>query len=181
MAAAVTMKRVDLFITDFYFWVSEHRRGPALYRPPRCRIRATTGGIIPRMPDISTENEFSGAGATRSSQDPVHQFPARPEEGEVSEEMAHELDVHIVATPCRVRGYEAVGRGPEGAPRGQRLGDHDVEVGGADPPRLQPLDERVLVDRRAPAHVVEPGARLEARDPAGVDVVPGRVVLGQHV
>jgi hypothetical protein len=77
MAAAVTMKRVDLFITDFYWWFSEC---PPWVGDMPVRavwvLECLTGSIIPLNGADFNRYRNGEARATRSSQDSVGHFAA---------------------------------------------------------------------------------------------------------
>src|ERR1700690_584620 len=119
--------------------------------------------------------------AAQKSQYPVGHRIALLECGEVREEMPHKAEPLVPVAARGVRGYVAVGRRPEGMARRKGLGGCHVQVCGSNPARLEALEQRLLVHGGPPAQVVEPRSRLEAGDPARVDVAARRIVLGKDV
>src|SRR5450432_696033 len=111
----------------------------------------------------------------------IQEREAGLEAREVFEEVPHEALPFVFVAPRGVRRHEAARGRPQDVVGRQRLGLRDVEVGGGEAAGDEGGDERVLIDRRAAADVVEDRPGLERRDARGVEGARRRGAARQDV
>ena len=93
---------------------------------------------------------------------------------QIPQEVSNQLVVLIGGASADMTSDEAVGCSPEGMLGRERFRIHHVEIGSPQPPRVQRVNESLLIHRGTATDIVESGSGFELGKSSSIDKFSGR-------